>query len=51
VEALLGTHRLFRKGTNPEWYANLPRDVADLAVVNLNLTPGVVARIMGASGG
>jgi hypothetical protein len=49
VEDLLGKDRLYRKGTNPEWYANLPRDVADLQVVHLNLIPGVRARIVGLS--
>ena len=49
IEALVGRARLYRKGTNPEWYANLERDLADLVVVNLNLAPGVKARIMGLS--
>ena len=37
VEQFLGTTRLYRKGTNPEVYADFPdRSAADLAVVNLN---------------
>lgn len=51
VEQVVGAAHLYRKGTNREWYANLGREQADLAVVNLNLIPGVRAKIMGPYGG
>jgi hypothetical protein len=48
IESLIGRDRLYLKGTNPEMYVNFrDRATADLAVVNLNLIPGIRARICG----
>gem|GEM_PF-4070939 len=48
VESLAGSHRLYRKGTDYSWYLDLPdRAEADLAMVNLELIPGVKVRILG----
>ena len=48
VETLMGSERLYRKGTSPEWYLDLPsREQADLLLANLNLLPGLRCRILG----
>lgn len=47
IESLVGRNFLYDKGTNRELYADFQdRLRADLIVVNLNLLPGVKARIM-----
>jgi len=47
VEELVGSHRLYRKGTNQEWYLDFQeRPEADLVLVNLNLLPGVEAHYL-----
>ena len=48
VEALVGSNRLYRRGTDEGLLlACRDRAEADLLAVNLNLTPGVKARILG----
>jgi len=43
----LEARRLYRKGTNPEYYVDLRnRAEADLLAVNLNLLPRVRARVI-----
>jgi hypothetical protein len=46
VEWEVGSHRLYLKGTNPEEYVDLERSQADLALVNLNLIPGIRAKLL-----
>ena len=48
IEQLVGRHRLYEKGTDSSRYLDFrDRAEADLAMVNLNLIPGVKARILG----
>jgi hypothetical protein len=48
VESLVGSNRLYKKGTDSSQYLDLrDRAEADLLVVNLGLIPGVKARILG----
>jgi len=47
VEALVGRYCLYRKGTDSGQFLNCDRARADLLMVNLNLIPGVKARILG----
>jgi hypothetical protein len=47
VRRIVGGHP-YRQGTEENLFADFPyRDSADLAIVNLNLVPGVRARISG----
>jgi len=48
IEALVGTGRLYLKGTSQERYVDCrDRAEADLLALNLNLMDGVQARICG----
>lgn len=50
VSGCVGFNRLYRKGTDPDWYADyLERSEAQMAIVTLGYVPGVRARIMGDS--
>ena len=46
LEYFIG-HRLYRKGTNPEWYVDyFDREMANMVVINLEVN-GFKVRIMG----
>jgi hypothetical protein len=48
VRSLLQARRLYRKGTDPGEYADFQeRSEAHLAIANLNLLPGIKARVLG----
>ena len=48
IEALVGANRIYLKGTDSGRYLDCrDRAEADLLVTNLNLMPGVRARVLG----
>lgn len=47
IEEVVGKHRVYLQGTFPDLLCDFARrEWADLAVVNLNLIPGVKAEIL-----